>query len=115
LAEKWEGQTFTSNHVDGNYLDRIDIFVLLDLLGAKDPVIFSTHQSTQVCENIPKLSSFTRHPLKLNILWHLLCVPGELYGSSSRRMLTSPSALNPPGVFIGSLAQQFTLSARYEI
>jgi glutaminyl-peptide cyclotransferase len=48
LAEKWEGQTYTSNRVDGNYLDRIDMFVLLDLLGAKDPVIFSTDKSTEV-------------------------------------------------------------------
>jgi len=57
LAEKWSGLSFTHKGVSGNYLDRIDVFVLLDLLGAKDPTIFSLNRSTQVkhFETIRKL------------------------------------------------------------
>lgn len=35
LAEKWDRQTYRSGGVSGTQLDRIDIFVLLDLIGAK--------------------------------------------------------------------------------
>jgi len=34
LASKWEKESYRSGGVSGNHLDRIDIFVLLDLLGA---------------------------------------------------------------------------------
>jgi glutaminyl-peptide cyclotransferase len=48
LAQKWSGLTYTHKGVSGNFLERIDMFVLLDLLGAKDPNIFSLNPSTQV-------------------------------------------------------------------
>lgn len=47
LAQKWDGLSYTYDRVSGNYLDRIDMFVLLDLLGAKDPTIYSANPSTQ--------------------------------------------------------------------
>merc|ERR1719347_76707 len=36
LAKKWENKPYTSGGVTGNYNDRIDLFVLLDLLGSTD-------------------------------------------------------------------------------
>ena len=48
LAQKWSGLTYTHNRISGNFLDRIDVFVLLDLLGAQNPTIFSMNPSTQV-------------------------------------------------------------------
>lgn len=47
LAQKWSGLTYTHNRISGNYLDRIDVFVLLDLLGAKNPTIYSMNPSTE--------------------------------------------------------------------
>jgi hypothetical protein len=41
-------QAYTFGGVSGNHLDRIDAFVLLDLLGAKNPTIYSTNKSTEV-------------------------------------------------------------------
>jgi len=46
LAAKLEKQGFTHSSVSGNELERMDIFVLLDLLGAKDPNIISSQQDT---------------------------------------------------------------------
>ena len=48
LAAKLEKQGFTHSSVSGNELERMDIFVLLDLLGAKDPNIISSQQDTDV-------------------------------------------------------------------
>ena len=36
LAAEWEKKPYSSGGVSGNHNDRIDIFVLLDLLGAKN-------------------------------------------------------------------------------
>lgn len=46
LAEKLQGSNFAYNRIQGNQLDRMDIFVLLDLLGAKNPNIISSQTST---------------------------------------------------------------------
>ena len=46
LADKWHREQFTHNRISGTSLDRIDIFVLLDLLGTKDPRIISSQPST---------------------------------------------------------------------
>ena len=51
LASKLQGTDYTYKRVSGNELDRIDIFVLLDLLGAKDPTIISSQKSTDVSKN----------------------------------------------------------------
>lgn len=48
LAQKWSGLTYDYKGVSGNHLDRIDVFVLLDLLGAKNPTIYSMNRSTEV-------------------------------------------------------------------
>jgi hypothetical protein len=41
---------YTHNGVSGNYLDRIDALVLLDLLGAQNPTIFSMNPRTEVTQ-----------------------------------------------------------------
>jgi len=46
LAEKLAGTDYEFNRIEGKELDRMDIFVLLDLLGAKDPTIISSQEST---------------------------------------------------------------------
>ena len=46
LAAKWEKQKFTHGGVSGNQNQRIDIFVLLDLLGSRDMQISQQESST---------------------------------------------------------------------
>jgi len=47
LAKTWQNKPFTYEGVTGNYNDRIDIFVLLDLIGAKEGFSFmKLEQST---------------------------------------------------------------------
>jgi len=46
LAKKWENKEYTKNGISGNYLDRIDIFVLLDLIGAANPKFSKLESST---------------------------------------------------------------------
>ena len=48
LAKKWHDEPYQYRNVAGNSLERIDIFVLLDLLGAKNPNILSIQQPTDV-------------------------------------------------------------------
>ena len=48
LASKLETTNYQYNRVQGSELDRMDIFVLLDLLGAKDPNIISSQENTDV-------------------------------------------------------------------
>ena len=48
LAKKWHEEPYQYRNVAGNSLERIDIFVLLDLLGAKNPNILSIQQPTDV-------------------------------------------------------------------
>ena len=46
LANRWENQQYTSGGVSGNQNDRIDLFVLLDLLGSRDMQISKEEWST---------------------------------------------------------------------
>jgi len=46
LANMWENQRYTCGGVTGNQNDRIDLFVLLDLLGSKDMEIYREEAST---------------------------------------------------------------------
>jgi len=46
LASKLETTSYEFNRVEGSELDRMDTFVLLDLLGAKDPTIISSQVDT---------------------------------------------------------------------
>ena len=46
LAQKWAQTPYSKNGIDGNHLDRIEVFMLLDLLGASKPVIKSSHTKT---------------------------------------------------------------------
>jgi len=46
LAKKWQSQTYKSGDVEGNHLDRIDIFVLLDLIGTASTQFFKLESST---------------------------------------------------------------------
>jgi len=46
LASKLETTTYEFNRIQGNELDRMDTFVLLDLLGAKNPQIISSQADT---------------------------------------------------------------------
>jgi len=46
LAKVWEKTSYSHDNVDGNHLDRIDVFVLLDLLGAKNMRISKLETST---------------------------------------------------------------------
>ena len=48
LAAKWSRTPYTYQGVSGNQLDRIDVFMLLDLLGAANPVVKSSHTGTEV-------------------------------------------------------------------
>ena len=48
LASKLETSSYEYNRIQGSELDRMDIFVLLDLLGAKDPNIISSQVDTDV-------------------------------------------------------------------
>ena len=48
LASKLEASNYEYNRIQGSELDRMDIFVLLDLLGAKDPNIISSQVDTDV-------------------------------------------------------------------
>merc|ERR1719342_1811691 len=47
LAAKWENQVYTDGGVSGNQNDRIDLFVLLDLLGSGDMQISREESSTR--------------------------------------------------------------------
>ena len=46
LAQDWEKQAYSHGGVTGNHNDRIDIFVLLDLLGARDMTLSKLETST---------------------------------------------------------------------
>ena len=46
LASDWEQKPYSHNGVSGNHNDRIDIFVLLDLLGARDMTLSKLETST---------------------------------------------------------------------
>lgn len=46
LAKRWDNQAYSSQGVAGTHLDRIDMFVLLDLLGAKGMTISKLETST---------------------------------------------------------------------
>jgi len=46
LAEKWHNLPYESDGVSGNHLDRIDVFVLLDLIGAANPKFSKLETST---------------------------------------------------------------------
>jgi len=46
LAAKWQDLAYSYQGVDGNNLDRIDMFVLLDLIGAKNPTFIALQGST---------------------------------------------------------------------
>ncbi len=48
LAKKWEKTPYQSNGIAGDHNDRIDLFVLLDLIGAKDPSFLALQRSTAV-------------------------------------------------------------------
>ena len=52
LASKWSRTPYDYQGVSGNQLDRIDVFMLLDLLGAANPVIKSSHSETDVCSTL---------------------------------------------------------------
>eukprot|EP00096_Caligus_rogercresseyi_P005215 TRINITY_DN2026_c0_g1_i1.p1 TRINITY_DN2026_c0_g1~~TRINITY_DN2026_c0_g1_i1.p1 ORF type:complete len:346 (+),score=62.72 TRINITY_DN2026_c0_g1_i1:415-1452(+) len=47
LAETWEDKRVKFNNVEGNALDRIDLFVLLDLIGTKGPKFYSHFKQTR--------------------------------------------------------------------
>jgi len=46
LAKAWEGQSYSYGGVSGNNLDRIDMFLLLDLIGAKGMTFSKLETST---------------------------------------------------------------------
>ena len=46
LAEYWGSKAFQHDGVEGNFLDRIDIFVLLDLIGTSDTSFMKLMKST---------------------------------------------------------------------
>ena len=48
LAAKLDKESYSHQNVVGKSIERMDIFVLLDLLGAKDPQIFSIQKPTDV-------------------------------------------------------------------
>lgn len=47
LAAKWSAQTFSRDGISGNELDRIDMMVLLDLIGVKKQQFYSFFHDTQ--------------------------------------------------------------------
>ena len=47
LANKWANSGYVHNGVQGTELDRIDVFMLWDLLGARNPQITSSHKNTE--------------------------------------------------------------------
>lgn len=51
LAAKWQQTPFNRDGVNTNELNRIDAFVLLDLIGAKNPKFVSLKQETQLWYN----------------------------------------------------------------
>ena len=46
LAEMWEKKSYSSGGVSGNYLDRISMFLLLDLVGARNMTFSKLETST---------------------------------------------------------------------
>ena len=46
LASKWQNKMFSSKGVTGTYIDRIDLFILLDLLGSWDMSLKQEERST---------------------------------------------------------------------
>ena len=48
MAAKLDKESYSHQNVVGKSIERMDIFVLLDLLGAKDPQIFSIQKPTDV-------------------------------------------------------------------
>jgi glutaminyl-peptide cyclotransferase len=61
LASKWSRTPYSYKGVTGNQLDRIDVFMLLDLLGAANPKVTSSHTSTEVSCNYSPISSHPTH------------------------------------------------------
>lgn len=47
LARVWQQSPYTYRSVNGTHLDRMDVMVLLDLIGAKNPTFLSTQKATQ--------------------------------------------------------------------
>jgi len=47
LARVWEGSKYSYRGVSGTELDRMDVMVLLDLIGAANPTFISTQRKTQ--------------------------------------------------------------------
>ena len=55
LASVWKNTPYQFQGIRGNTLDRIDIFMLLDLLGAKNPSLKSSQKPTEVfCQLLNK-------------------------------------------------------------
>ena len=48
LAERWNKKPFKVNNVEGTVLDRIDLFILLDLIGTLDTSFKCLKKNTQV-------------------------------------------------------------------
>ena len=48
LAAKWQNTPYEYQGIRGTELDRIDVFMLLDLLGSNAPTITSSHSDTNV-------------------------------------------------------------------
>lgn len=47
LAAKWQNELYSRDNVDGRTIERIDIFVLLDLIGTPDTQFFMLERSTE--------------------------------------------------------------------
>ena len=79
LASKWSRTPYSYQGVSGNQLDRIDVFMLLDLLGAANPVIKSSHSSTDVCSNFfHRKNYYSFHITSLHVIYcHILLVYAE--------------------------------------
>lgn len=66
LAEKWHNLQYTKNEVSGNHLDRIDVFALLDLIGAANPKFSKLELSTG--DWYDRLVRIERRLRKLNLI-----------------------------------------------
>ena len=66
LAAKWQREPYEYQGIRGNTLDRIDVFMLLDLLGANAPTITSTHSDTNVISLKKKIEKNFKKVLQKN-------------------------------------------------
>ena len=96
LAQKWQESPFPDNNSENNILDSIDLFVLLDLLGSKDPRFEShfpntsnNHRHMQAVEKrLHKSKLLENHSIPNQYFVTSTRYAGRISGRIEKKMLT---------------------------